>query len=203
MTARDALRRIVNLLKEQGFHGSRGVLLRPIRPGFEMFVGLNTATDRGDGLIGINPVIGLRDDAVERLLAELQPERGRETNVTPTLSVSLGYLMPERKYIEWLFAASASTAPEQLVESIDRCGRPAMELLASHEAVVAVLEDKRRAYNMIYRPYRLPTAYLLLGDKESAIRTVREEVTSICGRRDEAAELYRVFAENLERRLLK
>ena len=142
MLVKDVLRCMESLLKEEGFHaGPHGVLLRPIRSGFQMFVGLNTATHRGDGVIGINPVVGLREDAVENRVTELTGHRS-----IVTLSISLGYLMPERRY------------------SIRTFGYPELRSLASREAVVAALKEGRMTINP-NRAYRLPVAYLLQGRK--------------------------------------
>jgi hypothetical protein len=170
--------------------------LRPIRPGFHTFIGLNTATHRGDGLVGINPIIGLRDDAVENLLTELTGYPG-----IVTLSMSLGYLMPEQRYIEWVFSTANPATVQQLLDSIRTFGYVAVELLASREAVSQALKDRRMTDNQS-RAYRLPIAYLLQGEKDSAIRELRCELDSISVRTDEAANHYRLFAQNLERRTL-
>jgi hypothetical protein len=198
MIFKEVLRSITNALKAEGFRTSRGILLRPICPGFETFVGLNTATHRGDGFNGINPVIGLRDVAIEDLLTELHPVPGQHSG--PTLSTSLGYLTPERKYIEWLFGESESAAADQLLASIRKYGYPAMESLASHGTVLEALEKDQMTYN-ISRAYRLPVGLLIEGKKDSAIEVVHREMISIGDRNDEAAEQYRAFAESLERRV--
>jgi hypothetical protein len=196
MLTKDVLRCIVNPLKAQGFRrGRHGVLLRPIRSGFETFIGLNTATHRGDGLVGINPVMGLRDDEVEHLVTELT---GHPSIVT--LTVSLGYLMPERRYIEWTFGAPKQETADELLYCIRTYGCPAMESLASREAVIdAFKERQNRGPTSLYRQYSLPVAYLLHGDRDSALREIRDELASMSGRTDEAAKLYRLFAQKFER----
>ena len=195
MLVKDVLRSIENPLKAQGFRrGPYGVLLRPIRAGFETFIGLNTATHRGDGLVGINPVMGLRDEEVENLVSELTGNPS-----ISTLTISLGYLMPERKYIEWTFRTANQVTADELLDCIRTYGCPAMESLASREAVINALKN-RQMTNTLNRPFSLPVAYLLHGERDSAMREIRDELDSMGERTDEAAKYYRLFAQKLGRR---
>ena len=195
MLAKDVLRCVQNLLKEDGFRSSAdGILLRPIRPGFETFVGLNAAIHRVDGLVGINPVVGVRDDAVENLLTELTGNRG-----TTTLSISLGYLMPEQRYIEWKFGTADTDIAKSLLHSIRTFGFPAVESLASPEAIIESLKTRRMTIDQ-NRAYRLPVAYLLRGKKKLAIQELHCELDSVGDRADTAAKDYRRFAYRLENR---
>src|SRR5690606_27740771 len=56
------------------------------------WIGLNRATRGRPGVLEINPVVGVRHQPIERLLAELRGEKAHPY-VPPTLSVHLGYLM--------------------------------------------------------------------------------------------------------------
>jgi len=198
MLFKEVLRCVKGLLKEDGFHsGVHGILLRPIRPGFEMFLGLNTATHRGDGLVRINPVVGLRYDAVENLLTELTGHRWTGA----TFHISLGYLMPERRYIEWEFGTADPTIAMALRDSIRTFGYPAVQSLAYPEAVIETLKKKReKLFTTLFREYELPVAYLLQGRKDLAIQELHCELDSIRERTDPAAMEYRLFAEKLESR---
>jgi hypothetical protein len=190
---KDVLRSVKSFLKEDGFYTSiHGVLLRPICPGFEMFVGLNTATHRGDGVIGINPVVGLRDSAVENLIAELAGHRG-----SVTLSISLGYLMPERRYVEWEFGTADPVLAASLRDNIRMFGYPLIESLASRGAVADALKDNRMTFNES-RAYRLPVVYFLQGKKDLLIQDLRNQLDAMHDRTDMAAMEYRIFAERLE-----
>lgn len=183
------------LLKQEGFRrGPYGVLLRPIRSRYEMFVGLNTVTYSGGRVVGINPVMGLRDDVLEKFVTELTGHRA-----IVTLTISLGYLMPERRYIEWEFRTPDLAIANGLLDSIRRFGCPAMESLSSPEAVIEALRNRQMIDNQS-RAYRLPAAYFVQGEKESAIQEVRSELAAIRERNDPAAKEYRLFAENLERK---
>ena len=197
MLVKDVLRCIENPLKAQGFRrGRHGVLLRPIRLGFETFIGLNTATHRGDGMVGINPVMGLRDDEVENVVRELT---GHPSIVT--LTVSLGYLMPERKYIEWTFSTAEQETADELLHGIRTYGCPAMESLASREAVIEALKNRQGGrVTSLNRQYSLPVAYLLQGERDSALAEIHDELASMSERTDEAAKFYRLFAQKFERK---
>jgi hypothetical protein len=195
MLVKEVLRCVTSLLKEDGFHrGVYGVLLRPVCPGFEMSVGLNTATHRDDGLVGINPVVGMRQDAVENLVSELTGHRS-----VATLSTSLGYLMPERRYIEWAFGTADLSIAMSLRDSLRMFGYPAMESLSSSDAIIESLQKCRMTLNEDRR-YRLPAAYLLQGKKDIAIQELHRELENIGERTVLAAAEFRRFAEKLEKK---
>jgi len=68
------------------------------------WLGLNRATrHRAPGEIEINPVIGVRFQEVERLVAELRGEKFH-AYAPPTVSTPIGYVMPEPRYTMWLFS---------------------------------------------------------------------------------------------------
>jgi hypothetical protein len=65
-------------------------------PDFSGWIGLGIATRRGDKRIGISPTVGVRSEKVEALVEKYW---GRPA---PTISISLGYVMPQLRYLEWL-----------------------------------------------------------------------------------------------------
>src|ERR1700690_3262959 len=56
------------------------------------WIGLNTATRGQKGFLEINPVVGVRNQQIERLVAELTGEKFDEIT-PPTLCGNTGYMM--------------------------------------------------------------------------------------------------------------
>lgn len=66
------------------------------------WLGLNRAVHREDGALEINPMIGVRNQRLEKLVAELAGRRFHPY-LPPSVAVNLGYLSRERRYVPYLF----------------------------------------------------------------------------------------------------
>lgn len=165
------------------------------------WIGLNRATRGRPGVLEINPVVGVRHQPIERLLAELRGEKAHPY-VPPTLSVHLGYLMPERAYRPWLFPEGEDPEAEamRMVQAIGEFGVPFMRENAALEPLVATLETS--AFGIAeQRHYRLPVMYFLLDRKARAEEYIAERLGELRARDDLAARHYRSFAEALRQRM--
>jgi len=168
----------------------------PLNEGMAGWIGLNIASSRSDGLIGVNPVVGVRSEQVEILVKQL----GGETRGGPsaTVSTALGYLMPEKRFLEWLFEQSPGfdyvSEAKKIALAIESYGIPFMRTTASLGAVIENLEHLRFSFKESAM-YRLPVAYLL-GDKlDLAASYVNDQMQAMAGRQDASAFRYREFAK--------
>lgn len=162
------------------------------------WIGLNTATTV-KGTIEVNPVIGVRHQSVETLVAELCNSE-IHPYIPPTVSGHLGYLMPERRFVPWLFGSGQSTTVLDLSDAIERWGMPFMLSNSTLDNLRLTLE--RWPYGVKeYADYRLPVCLFLAGELEEARKYIRVRLESLKGRSDLAAQRYSQFAGSLIERL--
>jgi hypothetical protein len=170
----------------------------PLGEGMTGWIGLNVAVGRSDEQIGVNPVIGVRSEQIEGLLKQLGGEvRGR---LAVTISTAVGYLMPEKRFLEWLFDQSPSSdhasEAKRIALAIEIYGIPFMRGTASLEALIDNLEHLRFSFKESAM-YRLPVAYLLVNKLDSAVSYVNDQLRAMAGRQDGAALRYAEFARAL------
>lgn len=186
------------LLCETGFSKRRNEIFT-----FELneetigWVGLNRAIHRGDRLLEVNPVVGVRHQPLERRIATLRKEKFH-AYIPPTVSVHLGYLMPDRTYVPWLFSMEKDkvSLATKMVESLNEYGRPFMEANQSLEAICRTMETS--GFGVPHQlTYRLPVAYFLLGNSRRAEEYLKPEERKLLGRTDLAAQQYLMFSKRL------
>lgn len=165
------------------------------------WLGLNRATRRGDGVTAINPVVGIRHQPVEKLVAEL---KGRELHpyIPATVSIPLGYLTPHRYYREWLITSADAVegVVQELVAAIARYGVPFIEANSTLAALVTTLEKPNHGIGQ-NTAYRLPVAYALLGDAKRARESMAEYLQRFAIGDSPAAQQLQSFATALEAHL--
>jgi hypothetical protein len=181
------------LLGDLGFKRRQvaGVFTIDLGTGVLGWLGLNRATKRHSGAVEINPVIGVRHQEVERLVAELRGDRFHQF-VPPTVSRPLGQLMPDGGYAAWLFESGSTAAAVELVRSVDQYGLPAMRSMNDLRELRRKIEEGWGFQHQLV--YRLPVVIWLQGDAVSAIETLDASVGALGDRRDAAAEELRSFA---------
>lgn len=171
-----------------------------LAPGVLGWLGLNSATKhRGPGEVEINPVIGVRFQEVERLVAECRGDKFH-AYLPPTVCSPLGYLMPENKYISWVFAPGRSEeVATDMTNAIATHGLPFMR------SVVDLAELRRRLHGRCgfdhQLAYRRPAAAFLAGDMDQARALLNDTIADLGARTDLAAADVRKFAESLRNRL--
>ena len=164
------------------------------------WLGLNRAVGRGDGLLEINPVVGVRHQAIERLVAELKGERFH-AYIPPTVSLHVGYLMPEKRYRPWLFDdRNVAEAADAMVSAVETYGVPFMKQHSSLDALTALMATGDVGIRE-QLSYRLPIAYHLLGDADRATAALTAALDDLAERRDVAAERFRAFAAAFQARI--
>ncbi|MFT3838514.1 MAG: hypothetical protein QM723_16165 [Myxococcaceae bacterium] len=191
----------LSLLAKIGFRKRAGeVLTLDLAPGVLGWLGLNRATQHHEsGEVEINPVVGVRFQEVERLVAECRGEKFHAYQ-PPTISSPLGYVMPEKKYMAWVFVPGRSEeVASDMANAIVTHGVPFMR------SVVDLAELRRRLQGRSgyehQLAYRRPVAAFLAGDVEQARALLEDSVATIGTRTDLAAADFTRFAESLRGRL--
>jgi hypothetical protein len=187
---------VASELAPLGFKKKNGVYVISLREGFWGTVGLNVAMNRGADSIGINPIVGVRHEAIESLVESLAGEK--LLPFAPTISVAIGYLMPHTAYTEWSFGLppfDSFSEAAKMVTAIQKYGLSFMKEHSSIEAIITDLENNRFCFkeSLIFR---LPVAYLLSGKTQLAIDYVMHATQNLESRTDVTAQVYRKFAKS-------
>jgi hypothetical protein len=187
---------LVPLLGAEGFKKRSGeVFTVDLAEGFVGWLGLNRAK-HPQGL-ELNPVVGVRCQELEGLLSTLLGERPHKY-VPPSLSISLGYLMPEQQYRCWVVQEDVViSSVADMVAAIVRYGVPFVESACSLSKIGELLESPRfsSAENAMYRR---PLIKWLMGDRKGALEVCASSARQFDGRSDLAAEHLMQFARGLE-----
>src|SRR5690606_28945056 len=191
---------VLTLLAELGFKKRAGYTFTlDVAPGVLGVLGFNQATKHlGPGEVEINPIVGARFQEVERLVAECRGDKFHGY-LPATVASPLGYLMPEKTYVAWMFGPeSPEEVASDMVDAIATHGIPFMRSVVN-------LDDLRRLqdrYGIDYQlPYRTSAAALLAGDVEQARALLDNALADIGLATDLAAARFRGFAESLRDRL--
>jgi len=178
-------------------HKTKGTYICDLGGGVSGWLGLNVEANRRDGRVGVNPVVGVRHEQIERTVASLSEEK--ESHLTPTISTSLGYLMPQSSFLEWLFEPAPFDYPSEckkLVKAIEIYGIPFMRSNDTLEGILSKLEELRFT-SKDAAAYRIPVAYLLSGKPELAASYSKKQLVGVEQRSDVAAQQYKTFTFNL------
>jgi hypothetical protein len=151
---------------------------------------------RGEnGAVEVSPKVGVRHESLHQFVDRLSE---RDGGFEPTISIVLGYLLPEKSAnVVWRFDASTplEDQAENLVQAVETYGRP---FIRNHSALEDLLEDL--SADPWYGPKRYPAALALLGRGVEAARALDVELEKITDRtdpRDVAAVEFRSFALRL------
>lgn len=177
-----------------GFKKRReGIYTKELADGFIGWIGMNSG-----GLspgVAINPVMGIRWQALERLCSELlnlkpHPYTG------PTISISLGYIMPEKTYIDWRFTGNPIDGPfDELADAVATYAVPLMEQNCTAQKMSVLLETNP-FFALDQDLKRRQVAKYMLGQPAEGLRICEERLKNLGLRQDMAAEQYRTFAAN-------
>ncbi len=189
------------LLAEIGFRKrAGGIFTKEFSPGILGWLGLNRATKhRARGEVEVNPVVGVRFQEVERLVAELCGIKFHEY-VPPTVATPLGYVLPNARYTAWLFEpGTAEQTASDMVKSISVHGVPFMQKLTSLDGLCAALDARTGVREQI--AYRRPVAAFLAGDANKARELLDAFLAENDARTDPAATSFRRFARAFRHRM--
>ncbi len=182
------------LLKSGLRKRSAQVFTRDIAKEMLGWVGLNRAVNRQDGRLELNPVIGVRHERVEALVAKLSGVK-YHAFTPPTLSTPLGYLMPNKEYKAWLFESGADNVlrVNRLVEAVRTWGYSFMEANRTLPDLIETMVQSGFGYPH-QNAYRIPVGYQLIGETRKAEDYINKHINALSTRNDLAADYYRAFA---------
>ncbi len=194
---------VAQRLQGLGFKKRAGVVFtREVAGDVLGWLGLNRASRHSpSGEFEVNPVVGIRHQGVERVVAELRGEKFHAYQ-PPTVSSPLGYLMPGARYRAWMVssAAGSESSVSDLVTSVGEFGVPFMESGATLTALCGLLGEGLGFEHQLV--YRRPVAWLLAGDLDRAAGLVDAAEADLGDRDDAAALELRSFAAAFRGRFL-
>jgi hypothetical protein len=200
VTRRDLLGRLGGLLVEEGFRKRAGLVFTvALADDVLGWLGLNEATKyAARDEVYLNPVVGLRHQGIERMIAELRAEKFHAYE-PPTIATPLGYLMPEHAYREW--PIGPDDFPEKAGDMVGAIREHGMRFLRDNASLAGITEQLEAGLTQGDESgYSLPVAYFLAGRPDSAMRLLARELDGLGGRDDPAATHYRRFAERFRAR---
>lgn len=185
---------LVDGLLALGFRKRAGLVFTMPMAGDEVigWLGLNTATRREKGATTLNPVVGVRHQAVERMVAQLRGDRFHPY-VPPTISRPLRYLLNVERRVDWTLHEGPSNASvvDDVIDAVDTVGLAYMRSCEGLPAIISAL----RAGDGIgpQNAYRLPTALLLDDRAAEAAAALDHDLDGLGSRSDPAATDLRAF----------
>jgi hypothetical protein len=187
------------LLAELGFRKrARGIFTIDLEPEVLGWLGLNRATQhRPAGEVEINPIVGVRHQAVERIIAACRGETFH-TYQPPSVSTPIGYLMPEARYRAWVFAddVAAGAVARDMAAAIESWAKPFMRSTSSLPELSRRIEEGMGVEDQLN--YRHPVVLYLTGEIVAARTVLHETRRKVANRTDLAAQELRRFAEALD-----
>lgn len=129
--------------------------------GFHAWVGLNRTSKHHP--LKINPVVGLRYNPLEQLLADLT---GTGSPTSATIARPVGYLAPGNSFLQLQVAdtADAERAAEELHELVQGYGLPFARQHASTDALLTALQAGGNVPNPDRTRILIPALHFLRGE---------------------------------------
>lgn len=154
-----------------------GIGTWPLSDDFQGWIGLNVETRRGDGTMVVNPNVGVRCDRIHRIIASVRSEKFHAYS-PPTIVQGLGYLMPQRTYVPFVFHKNTriSQVADDLADAVEQYGIPYMRRNANLKAIIERLDRPPRQAGWEESGERLLAAYHVAGDREGIERVISERI---------------------------
>ncbi|MBB2974951.1 hypothetical protein FHX49_000492 [Microbacterium endophyticum] len=166
------------------------------------WVGLNTASRHtAVGEFEVNPVVGVRHQGIERVVAELRGKRFHAYE-PPTVCSPIGYIMPDARYRAWMVSTleTSNTSVGELTDAIQEYAVPFMEASASVESVCDLMDQRLGFDHQL--AYRRPVGWWLAGDHNRAIALLDATEADIRDEDNAYAVELRAFIEAFRVRFL-
>lgn len=161
-------------------------------------IGLNHVLHRRAQVVEINAVVAIRVEQVEELVAKATNSPVHPYD-PPTLSIHLGYLMPEEKYLPWTFGRedNIQELADQHVAEVADYALPFIRSNSRLEKVFELLSNGRFA-DVYSRTYRMPVVAVLLGSLETN-RYIDEGLRTMSELGERSADEYSQFVQRLKK----
>jgi hypothetical protein len=160
------------------------------------WVGLNKAIRRGNGILEINPVVGVGSHKLERFWMKLIGQNFRPY-FGAAIGRNIGYITPDKKYKSWLFREEddCEVLLRDMVRTVQIFGCP---FIQEHMGISALCEAMRHSrLGGPHDQYRIPAAFVLLEKNAEAEAFLETKLMEMGGRNDLDAESFRSFASKL------
>lgn len=163
---------VLDRLGRYGFVRKRPVYVKPLEDEVFGWVGLNTADYPALSECSVNPVVGVHNKKLERLIGQLR-ERDHSKRWFATVAKPIGYLMPVGQFTTFSFAVGGDTEKgvQDVVSNIVSFGTPWMTQLVDLESLQKAVERESVREDA---SYRLPGIHLLQGNKNKALQVAGE-----------------------------
>lgn len=191
------LEKMHNELLAVGMKKKKGVYIKDINDETLGWLGLNRMVRRKGTYIEINPVIGVRNHHIETLTDEICHQIPQKY-LYATISIPLGYLMPQHDYLPLEFNSDSEIEPviSEFSQNLREYGFPFFEKHSTLAQMRHGLEN-----TLFYLPldteYRLAVCYYLLEEYQRASEYLQHELDKLKNETYEAADDFRAFADGL------
>ena len=191
----DLTSRIGARLAEGGFRKREPeIFTKEIAPDVLGWVKITLTGKKADGLLYVNPIVGVRHQLIEAKWAKLIGEKPHPY-LLPTLCTNAGFLGPRREYKEWGFEEGKDNTSiiARLARFVLSTGLQFMKETSSLAKIVEKVEMMVPDSEL----FRLPIIHWLEGDEEQVRVTLRGELARTRKRKDKTIEQFRLFAKTL------
>jgi hypothetical protein len=160
------------------------------------WIGLNVGQNRVSNTVDISPLVGVRNQNVERIIANILGES--DNGIIPvTVGVNVGYLEESNTFRSFTFGRGPSADAESsraFLTTMQMAGIPYMQRLRHLTSLAEHLNGPRCRMSED-AAYRRPVVFRLGGKEEEAMQAIEAWEGQLGQRRDPAALRYRRFAE--------
>jgi hypothetical protein len=182
-------------LARLGYKKQRGgMLIRSLEGGVSGWIGLNLATQGLPLIVEVNPVVGVRFDALDEIMVSLRDDISK--NPMPVVSKPLGYLMPEKRFRTWNFLRDGDheEVAASLAEAVTAYGAPYIATYA--DWVKLVQSAASDGFLLEHERVKVLPVILMIDQKcEEARQIVETELDRVSDSDDMYAQSYRRFGE--------
>ncbi len=162
-------------LSEYGFeHKKNNNYVRVVNSNVLQIIGFTYSSHSEKHVTYINPVIGLLYKDIDALMVTLTGWGNRMSTLSPIVGSPIGFLMPERTFIEWRFAKGKPVDKEvnKMGDVIIKYGLPYLDRLSDKDNMIYEMEINGGTMC----DYILPMEYYLRGNKDRACSFIDEVI---------------------------
>lgn len=183
-------------LEPRGYKHRGRLLVRPVAAGVDGVVSFNYATDDlPPGVTLINPIIGVRHDRIERAVTELTDVSRPDSQAT--IIRPLGYLMPQRTFLQWQFDDNASQVGpvDEVVDNIVEFGEPWIDRA---QDLTGLMRELEAGHSPSWTSIKIPIVLHLMGRTTDANEWIAQHLRRVGTSDWGDAPYVRLMAERFE-----